>query len=261
MIPMSRNDVRVGPDRGSTARSCGIAGRVYRASSAGRRPAASGRPASGAGRTPSGSSRRRSAASPWTSASAWVSPVSEVSRTSSSIFSVATPVQPWSSWRFAIARWTLGSPGAIARRFRQCRAPHRDDRRRGGRDRREHQVARRGRVACFEARGRSAASVSGSGGGPTMGGGGGEGRSICRPRLARGPPSARGAGDLRVRLPARSGATGGARRLRSIPAGSGGGARIGRPHRAAGRCAGAAVRRRRLEAAEQRLAAQGSPRA
>ena len=52
---------------------------------------------------------------PWTSASAWVSPVSEVRRRSRSIFSRASGVQPRSSWRLAMARWTL----RVARRDRE----------------------------------------------------------------------------------------------------------------------------------------------
>ena len=157
--------------------------RVYRASSAeqplGRAPRRSARPAlrgSGRHRPREGAPTARQ----WTSASACVSPVSEVSRSSSSIFSVATAVQPRSSWRLAMARWTCGSPGAARAAAGRPRAP-----RRGGRPSRWTMTAVSiwSRALCTSpassGSAASASSVSGSGRRALDGCGGGDGRSIA----------------------------------------------------------------------------------
>src|SRR5512135_1757062 len=126
------------------------------------------------------SSRRRSAARRWTSASAWASPLSDVSRSRSSIFSVATDRQPRSSWRLAMARWTRGSPGAIASSWRHAsRAASTRPasrwtaiaRRRASRAPLESPASRNASASAWR--------TAGSGGGPTIAGGGGEGRSIA----------------------------------------------------------------------------------
>ena len=121
-----------------------------------------------------------------------------VSRSSSSIFSVASAVQPRSSWRLAIARWTCGSPGAVVRSWRQTSSAA------------SSRPASRWTIAAISIWSRavatspsamsaaaSASSVSGSGGGPS------ERRRRRRRQVHRGgqlvPPSG-----VRPDRPARS---------------------------------------------------------
>ena len=89
-------------------------------------------------------------------------------------------VQPRSSWRFAIARCTCGSPGAVVSSWRQTSSAA------------SRRPAARWTIAASSISSRapamspaamsaaaSASSASGSGGGPSMGAGGGDGRSTC----------------------------------------------------------------------------------
>ena len=100
------------------------------------------------------------------------------------------PVQPRSSWRFAIARWTCGSPGAVVSSCRQTSsAASRRPAARWTVAAEQHPVPRAVAVSpAAMSSAASASSASGSGGGPSIGAGGGDGRSTGgHAALASGP--------------------------------------------------------------------------